>query len=289
MPGQASFQLGQWRVDPAACELCDGDTVVRLRPKVMDLLAAFARNPGEVLSKHCLLDLVWSDVTVGDASLTVAVGELRDALGDDLEQPEFIETIPRRGYRLIAPVTSLDADRVRPGGSRFWLTGAGIELVLAPGREPHRPRSRGAHPHRVAEGVAPPREDHRRRRQRSGRGPGEQERDLCRRLPDRGTDPAHPRRPDPPRSTGGNPANRGGRSRIHHHRAVTGDRDRLIRKASARIRLLSILCISFRQSTCHGPILKVSSATKRGARTIGLQSHRVSLPGRPGAVHRGPQ
>ena len=131
--GQAGFQLGRWRVDPAACELHNGEKVVRLRPKVMDLLAVFARNPGEVLSKHCLLDLVWSDVTVGDASLTVAVGELRDALGDHLDTPEFIETIPRRGYRLIAPVTSLDADRVRPGGSRFWLTGAGIELVLRQG------------------------------------------------------------------------------------------------------------------------------------------------------------
>jgi DNA-binding winged helix-turn-helix (wHTH) protein len=133
MPGQANFQLGRWQVDPAACELHDGETVVRLRPKVMDLLAVFARNPSEVLSKHCLLDLVWSDVTVGDASLTVAVGELRDALGDDPERPEFIETIPRRGYRLIAPVSSLDADCVRPGGSRFWLTGAGIELVLRQG------------------------------------------------------------------------------------------------------------------------------------------------------------
>ncbi len=132
-PDEAPFLLGRWRVDPAACELRNGDTVIRLRPKIMDLLAAFARNPGEVLSKHCLLDLVWSDVTVGDASLTVAVGELRDALGDDLERPEFIETIPRRGYRLIAPVSRPDAERVRPGGSRFWLTGAGIELVLRQG------------------------------------------------------------------------------------------------------------------------------------------------------------
>ena len=127
------FRLGPWRVDPAACELSDGDGVVRLRPKVMDLLTALARNPGQVLTKQCLLDMVWPDVTVGDASLTVAVGELRDALGDDLESPDFIETIPRRGYRLIAPVTDPDTDRVRPGGSRFWLTGAGVELVLRQG------------------------------------------------------------------------------------------------------------------------------------------------------------
>ena len=127
------FRLGPWRVDPAASELRNGDGVIRLRPKVMELLTTFARHPGEVLSKQRLLDLVWSDVTVGDASLTVAVGELRDALGDHLEEPVYIETIPRRGYRLVAPVTDPDADRVRPGGSRFWLTGAGVELVLRQG------------------------------------------------------------------------------------------------------------------------------------------------------------
>jgi len=132
-PDDAPFRIGPWTVDPAACELSNGGGVNRLRPKVMELLAAFARHPGQVLSKQQLLDLVWSDVTVGDASLTVAVGELRDALGDDLELPVFIETIPRRGYRMIAPVERADRDTVRPGGSRFWLTGAGVELVLRQG------------------------------------------------------------------------------------------------------------------------------------------------------------
>jgi DNA-binding winged helix-turn-helix (wHTH) protein len=132
-PTAKPFRVGRWSVDPAACELRDGDAVIRLRPQVMDLLAAFARNPGEVLSKHCLLDLVWSDVTVGDASLTVAVGGLRDALGDDPDKPEFIETIPRRGYRLIAPASNHEVDSEKPEGSRFWLTGAGLELVLRQG------------------------------------------------------------------------------------------------------------------------------------------------------------
>ncbi len=132
-PPAAPFRLGRLQVDPAACELRDGDTVVRLRPKVMDLLTAFACNPGEVLSKHCLLDLVWSDVTVGDASLTVAVGELRDALGDDIQSPVYIETIPRRGYRLIAPVSYPGVPSCHVAPSRFWLTGAGLEFVLQQG------------------------------------------------------------------------------------------------------------------------------------------------------------
>ena len=131
--GVAPFRIGPWRVDPPACELCDGDTVVRLRPKVMDLLAVFAARPAEVLSKQVLLDLVWSDVTVGDASLTVAVSELRDALGDRLQDPVYIETIPRRGYRLVAAVSRDGADDVNAGTSRFWLTGAGMETVLRHG------------------------------------------------------------------------------------------------------------------------------------------------------------
>ena len=131
--GEASFQLGRWQVDPAACELRNGDSVIRLRPKLMDLLAAFARNPGEVLSKHCLLDRVWADVTVGDASLTVAVGELREALGDLPEEPTYIETISRRGYRLIASVSYPAVSTNQAEASRYWLTGAGVELVLQQG------------------------------------------------------------------------------------------------------------------------------------------------------------
>jgi DNA-binding winged helix-turn-helix (wHTH) protein len=128
-----TFRLGNWHIEVTSCELRNGNTVVRLRPKVMDLLAAFVRNPGEVMSKQCLMDIVWPDVTVGDASISVAVGELRDALGDDTDSPTFIETIARRGYRLIAPVDRLENDRDKFGRSRFWLSGAGVERILCQG------------------------------------------------------------------------------------------------------------------------------------------------------------
>ncbi len=127
------LRVGRWQIDRAACELRDGDTVIRLRPKVMDLLVVFARNPGEVLSKDCLLDLVWSDVTVGDASLSVAVAELRDAFGDQPDKPDYIETIQRRGYRLIASVSELQTGSEKTGSSHFWLTGAGLEFALRQG------------------------------------------------------------------------------------------------------------------------------------------------------------
>lgn len=129
------FQIGHWKVDPTAGELRDGDAGVRLRPKAMSLLVALARHPEEVLGKQALLDAVWPDVVVGDASVSVLVAELREALGDDPASPRFIETIPRRGYRLIASVTHLTAGTsVRDrDGSRVWLLGKGLEAELAEG------------------------------------------------------------------------------------------------------------------------------------------------------------
>lgn len=133
LAGAARFRLGPWRVDPAACEMRTDGRAIRLRPKVMDLLAAFAARPGEVCTKTELLDAVWPEVVVTEASLSVAVAELREAFGDHPEEPEFIETIPRRGYRLIAPVIRDETDDMRAEASRFLLTGAGLETILRQG------------------------------------------------------------------------------------------------------------------------------------------------------------
>ena len=129
------FRLGPWRVDPAACELRADNRTVRLRPKVMDLLMALADRPGEVCSKPELLDAVWPDVVVTEASLSVAVAELREALGDDPSRPTCVETIPRRGYRLIATV--LDGPRPAPdpaSSSSYALIGRSVKVPLGHGR-----------------------------------------------------------------------------------------------------------------------------------------------------------
>ena len=129
------FRVGRWTADPARLVLADGECEVHLRPKVMDLLVVFGQHPGEVLSKEQLLDLVWPDVTVGDASLTVAVRELRESLNDDPDAPRFVETIRHRGYRLVARVEFLpeDTTTARPARSQFWLIGEDHEFVLAEG------------------------------------------------------------------------------------------------------------------------------------------------------------
>lgn len=106
--GMNRFYVADWEVRPGACEITRGDTVVKLEPKVMDLLQLFASRPGEVLSRMQLEEQVWPGMVVGYDALTKSIGKLRDALGD-MEKPQtFIQTIPKKGYRLIAPVTAGD-------------------------------------------------------------------------------------------------------------------------------------------------------------------------------------
>ena len=103
------LQVGAWTVDAESGLLTQGETSVRVRPKAMDLLLALAERPGDLWSKAPLIARVWPDVVVSDVSLSVLVVELRKVLGDNPKSPVFIETIPRRGYRLIAPVSGVEA------------------------------------------------------------------------------------------------------------------------------------------------------------------------------------
>ncbi len=113
-PGRGAFRIGDWLVQPSLNQIARGETVVRLRPKVMDVLAQLAGTPGEVVSKEAILDAVWSKQYMGDTALSRAVFELREALGDDPQAPAYIETIARRGYRLVAPVAKLAAVPAEP-------------------------------------------------------------------------------------------------------------------------------------------------------------------------------
>lgn len=100
------FRLGEWTVDPTTRRLRRGSDAARLSPKAMGVLIALHDAQGQVLSRRTLLDAVWPDVTVGEEVLTHAVAELRKALGDSTRQPHYIETVPKRGYRLIAEQVS---------------------------------------------------------------------------------------------------------------------------------------------------------------------------------------
>ena len=103
--GEASrngeFRLGDWLVRPSLNQLSREDSVVHVRPKVMDVLVHLAEHGSEVVSKEELVEAVWAKEFLADSALSRAVFELREVLGDEAQQPRYIETIPKRGYRLV--------------------------------------------------------------------------------------------------------------------------------------------------------------------------------------------
>lgn len=100
----ACLRIGDWELDPRRNVLARGDEESHLEPKVVEVLLYLALHPREVVSREDLFNAVWPGVIVGDDTLTQAVNKLRRSLGDDRRAPRYIETIAKRGYRLIAPV-----------------------------------------------------------------------------------------------------------------------------------------------------------------------------------------
>ncbi|MEJ2147322.1 MAG: protein kinase [Acidobacteriota bacterium] len=100
-----TFTVGEWRVRPPLNRIERGEEARHLEPRAMDLLVYLADHAGEVLSKDRLVRAVWPEAFVTDGAVTYSITRLRQLLGDDARDPRFIETIPRRGYRLIAEVT----------------------------------------------------------------------------------------------------------------------------------------------------------------------------------------
>jgi len=96
------FSLGNWVVEPQLNRVSNGEISVHLEPKVMEVLLCLADRPGEVVSRREIIDSVWTVEFIADSTLTHAVADLRRAFADDPRAPRFIETIPKRGYRLIA-------------------------------------------------------------------------------------------------------------------------------------------------------------------------------------------
>jgi DNA-binding winged helix-turn-helix (wHTH) protein len=108
-PGAAGqppdFRVGDRLVRPSLNRLvCDGE-VAHVEPKLMRVLVVLAERPRRVVGRRELLAEVWEARHVSDSTVTRAIATLRRLLGDDANRPRFIETIPKRGYRLIAPVT----------------------------------------------------------------------------------------------------------------------------------------------------------------------------------------
>jgi len=104
------MRIGEWRAERDAGLLSGPGGEQRLEPKVMDLLWLLAADVGRVVTRERIMAALWPDVIVGEDSLARTVSKLRQALGDDAKAPRYVETIAKRGYRLIADVASVSPD-----------------------------------------------------------------------------------------------------------------------------------------------------------------------------------
>ena len=98
------FYVGDWRVDPAAGRISNQGVEHKIEPKAMTVLVCLAQQQGQVVSREALEEQAWTGMVVGYDSLASAIIKLRKAFGDDSKNPCFIETVPKKGYRLICDV-----------------------------------------------------------------------------------------------------------------------------------------------------------------------------------------
>lgn len=113
---QDDFRLGEWLVRPRLNRLEGRGGRRTLQPRAMEVLVYLAARPREVVPRERLLREVWGGRFVGAQALTNAVWELRRALDDSARRPCYIETVTKRGYRLVAPVTAVAAPAAGDGG-----------------------------------------------------------------------------------------------------------------------------------------------------------------------------
>lgn len=136
-PTAGDFRLADWLVQPRLNRLRRGETSIQLEPKLMDVLVFLAGSAGEVVSKRDIMDAVWPELFITESVISRAIAGLRRALGDDARQPRFIETILKRGYRLIAAISAPAAGAPRPivtagpeATLRFEAQGAPLPFVV---------------------------------------------------------------------------------------------------------------------------------------------------------------
>ena len=131
--GARRVQFGVFEVDRSTGELRRSGVKVRLQGQPFKLLAALLDQPGEVVSREELQQQLWGGATTVDFdhSLGIAVNKLREALGDSAENPRFVETLARRGYRFIAPVKTPDAvQELNTDGTLSSASHAGAKIAV---------------------------------------------------------------------------------------------------------------------------------------------------------------
>jgi TolB-like protein/DNA-binding winged helix-turn-helix (wHTH) protein/Tfp pilus assembly protein PilF len=123
--------VGEWTVFPELNSLERYQRTVRVEPKVMQVLLILCEHSGQVVSKEQIFHRVWPDTFVSDEVLTRSVSELRKVFEDSPQEPKYIQTIPKGGYRLVAPVLSEPRKGVDTGRWKKLATITAIILLVA--------------------------------------------------------------------------------------------------------------------------------------------------------------
>jgi DNA-binding winged helix-turn-helix (wHTH) protein/tetratricopeptide (TPR) repeat protein len=100
----STFFFGDWQINPHSNSIQSGDVIRSLEPKAMDVLRLLCQHQGEVLAADDIINHCWNSIAIGDNPLHKVITQLRKALGDQASNPQYIETIRKRGYRTIASV-----------------------------------------------------------------------------------------------------------------------------------------------------------------------------------------
>ena len=108
---EGHFLMGPWLVQPGLNTVSRNGTDIRLTPKVMEVLVCLANHAPKPVSKEELLQTIWPDTFVGDDVLKGSISELRRVFEDDAKHPSIIQTIAKRGYRLMVPVEPVNGEQ----------------------------------------------------------------------------------------------------------------------------------------------------------------------------------
>ncbi|HLF12548.1 MAG TPA: response regulator [Gammaproteobacteria bacterium] len=124
------FRIGDFQVDPLSGRVSGPNGTHHVQPKVMDVLLCLAEHSGELVERDTLLEQVWGRAS-SEEVLTRCISELRGVFGDDRGTPRFIQTIPKRGYRLLESIVLPSDDHAASSADR--------PRADAPASSPHRP------------------------------------------------------------------------------------------------------------------------------------------------------
>src|SRR5688572_6001548 len=125
-----TFRFEGFELDPGDRRLSRDGAPVELSARYLDALLLMARERGRLVTKDRFHEEVWRGIPVTDEALTQCITTLRRQLGDEASRPRFIETVPKHGYRFIAPVERVGTDGLTPAMDSIWrefftLAGAG--------------------------------------------------------------------------------------------------------------------------------------------------------------------